>query len=396
MNRPIRILHFVDSLHIGGAERQVVRLMRGLSDEGFALHLACFRAEGPLLDEVPRLAAPVEEYRLGSLRSPRALTGLLRLAGSMRRNRIDVVHTTSLYPNVVGMAAAALARVPVRLASVRDMGTTWSPGLLRLQRGACRLADAVVVNAAAIGERLRREGYDPARIAVVPNGVVPPPPSKADGAALRAELGLAPDALLIAVVCRLHRVKRLEEFVDAAATLAPAHPRARFLIVGPKDDGADRAVYARELEERARRRGIGDRLLLTGARGDVPAVLGELAVSVLCSDSEGLSNTLLESMAAGVPVVATRVGGNPEIVEDGVTGLLVARRDPSALAAAIDRLLAQPDLAAELADAGRRRVAARFGVERLVAETAALYRQLLVRSRAGRRVALTPPGRVAP
>jgi glycosyltransferase involved in cell wall biosynthesis len=101
-------------------------------------------------------------------------------------------------------------------------------------------------------------------------------------------------------------------------------------------------------------------------------------------------------MAAGVPVVATRVGGNPEIVEDGVTGLLVPRRDPAALAAAIDRLLAQPDLAADLADAGRRRVAARFGVERLVAETAALYRQLLVRSRAGRRVALTTPGRVAP
>jgi glycosyltransferase involved in cell wall biosynthesis len=133
----------------------------------------------------------------------------------------------------------------------------------------------------------------------------------------------------------------------------------------------------KELEEYACQLGLGQRILFTGFRGDVPELLSEVAISVLPSLSEGTSNTLLESMAAGVPVIATRVGGNPEVIEDGVSGLLVPPRDSAALAAAMDRLLEDEILALALGQAGMRRVSELFSLEGSVHETEHLYQRLV-------------------
>ncbi|PYO27018.1 MAG: glycosyltransferase family 1 protein, partial [Candidatus Rokuibacteriota bacterium] len=208
----------------------------------------------------------------------------------------------------------------------------------RVQRVICRLADCIVANAEAVKRWLVDEGYDERRITVIHNGIDAAPYGKtaADGR-LHQELGLPPGAPLIAVLCRLSPIKGLEYFLEAATTLAASVPEARFLIVGEAD--AQDAEYRRRLEAYADRLGLGRRVVFTGLRLDVPAVLDEVAVSVLPSLSEGLSNVLLESMAAGVPVVATRVGGNPEAVEEGVTGLLVPPRDAAGLAGAIARVL---------------------------------------------------------
>jgi glycosyltransferase involved in cell wall biosynthesis len=388
MKTPIRVLHFVDSLHIGGAERQFVQLAERLREPEFDLRVACYHADGELLGDLRALGIEPFELPLRSLRSADAARRLRELARYLRRERIDVLHATTPYPILLGVAAARLARTPAIVASVRDMGTLWSPGIRRAQRWACRFAHAVVANAEAVAARLRAEGYDGRRLEVILNGVAPPAPARA-GEPLRRAFGWPADAPLIGAIGRLHPVKRFEDFVDAAARVAERHRSARFLIVGPTAGTPAVEAYAAALRRRVAERGLEGRFVLAGARRDVPALLPELALSVSSSASEGLSNTLIESLAAGVPVVATAVGGNPEVVEDGVHGRLVEPGDPEALARAICAVLESPELAARYARAGRVRASRRFGRERMVARTTELYERLL--ATAGRRA--TPPAR---
>lgn len=380
MSRRIHVLQFVTSFHTGGTERQFVNLVQGLSGTDFQVHLACFHALGDLQDELRGRDFPLIELRVPSLMSGTVARRLLTLVRYLRRHRIDVVHTTGLYPNLLGVLAAWIARTPAIIASVRDMGHMWSPALRRAQRHACRLADVVVVNADAVADRLRAEGYDPARIEVIKNGVLPAPaPDPAAAAAVRAELGIPGNVPVVGMVCRIDPVKGLPHFIDAAARVASRHPETRFVIVGGPCAGFGEA-YTRELLRSAAAIGLGDRLILTGRRSDVSAILPTFTVSVLASLSEGLSNTVLESMAAARPVVATRVGGNAELVKDGVTGLLVPPGDPEALAAAIVRLIEAPALAAEMGMAGQRTIESRFTCRRMTEETAGLYRRLLARA----------------
>lgn len=383
----LRTVQFVDSLRVGGAERQFLNLVEGLCARDVSVRVACFRAEGALAGELDSHGVERIELPISSLRSPGALFRAWSLARYLRRERIDVVHTTTLYPNILGVVAARMAGTRAIVASVRDMGTMWNRQLLATERLVCRRAHAVVTNAEAIAERLAAQGWDRAKIEVIRNGVVPndlPPRSHPE---FRRELGLPPDAPLVAAVGRLHWIKRLEDFVAAAAKVGADHPDAWFLVVGPISSFPEFERNAARLRQLGDRLGLGRRLVLTGLRRDVPRLLTELSVSVSSSLAEGLSNTLLESMAAGVPVVATAVGGTPEVVADGVTGFLTPARDPAALAAGISRLLDAPDLAARMGRAGRRRVAERFGPDEMVERTRQLYLRLLERA-AGRRSVL--------
>ena len=293
------------------------------------------------------------------------------------------MHTYNFYPNVFALPAARLARAPRVIASIRDTGVYQTPMQRRVQRLVCRLADCIVVNADAVKRWLIEEGYSPRKIVVIRNGVdLSRFQNRGDGNRLRQEIGVPPGTRIVAVVSRLHEMKGLDQFLEAAATLAARHPDVRFLIVGDRLAVKDGAVvkehaYRTGLEELARRLGIQDRVVFTGFRLDVPELLQEVAVSVLPSLSEGLSNFLLESMAAGVPVVTTRVGGSAEAVEDGETGILVPARDATALARAIDVLLSGPDLARRMGQAGKRRMAERFSLDVMTRATERLYWSLL-------------------
>jgi glycosyltransferase involved in cell wall biosynthesis len=241
----------------------------------------------------------------------------------------------------------------------------------RLQKLVCRLADCILVNADAIRENLIEQGYDRSKIVVIRNGITMEKFREARrGAVIREELGFPASARLVGVFSRLNRMKGIEYFLDAARVVAERFPDVCFLVVG---DGAIKG----ELEEQARRLGLAQRIVFTGFRSDVPDLLMEAAISVLPSLSEGTSNTLLESMAAGIPVVATRVGGNPEVIEDGVSGLLVPPRDSTALAAVIGRLLEDEELALGLGQAGIRRVAELFSIEGSIDQTEHLYQRLV-------------------
>ncbi|MCX6623976.1 MAG: glycosyltransferase [Acidobacteria bacterium] len=169
---------------------------------------------------------------------------------------------------------------------------------------------------------------------------------------------------------RLNRMKGVKYFLDAAIVLAGKYPDLRFLVAG---DGGSK----QELEEHACRLGLGQRIVFTGFRSDVPDLLSEATISVLPSLSEGTSNTLLESMAAGIPVIATSVGGNLEVIEDGVSGLLVPPRDSAALAAATCRLLEDEGLASRLGQAGKQRVSELYSLSGLIHKTEHLYQRLI-------------------
>ena len=379
----IRLMKFVTVFAIGGTERQVINIGKGLDPGRFDIHFACLHRWGELLAECDEQSWAIEEYRISRLYGYATLKKQIEFARSLRRQGIQILHTYSFYPNVFAIPAARLAGVPVIIGSVRDIGDIWTPWQHMAQKFCLRLADHVVMNAEAIKNDLLKRGYPAERLTVIPNGIdcerfrVP-----RTGESVRQELGIPMEAPVVGVLSRLTKIKGHEYFLQAAALIAARVPDVRFLIVG---DTKEKEEYREELKRLVLKLGIEDRVVFTGFRLDVPELLAALSVSVLPSlGLEGLSNALLESMAAGLPVVATRVGGTPEIVEDGVNGLLVAPADAEGLARAIRRLLGNKMLARSLGQAGRRMVLTRYSLEKSVATTERLYRDLLLRARSRR------------
>ncbi|MBI3493072.1 MAG: glycosyltransferase [Acidobacteria bacterium] len=377
----VRLLTFTTLFAIGGTERHLMNLTEGLDHARFDLEFACLRRQGEFLDAIKARGLPVREYPVTNLYGPRALAQELRFARALKRWRVDIVHTYNFYPNVFALPAARLAGTPVVIASIRDTGPYLTPRQRVAQRVACRFAHHVLVNADAVRRWLVEDGYSPANITVIRNGLdLTRFTIHGEDPSLRRELGLPPGAPVVAMLSRLDRLKGVEDFLDAAARVAARVGHVHFLIIGDKGF-ADRAEYRRELEARAARLGLARRVVFTGFRMDVPRLLALVAVSVLPSLSEGLSNTLLESMAAGIPVVATRVGGNPEVVEHGATGWLVPPHDPEALGEAIASILQDPSQAKSFGRRARERVAEQFSLERMVRETERFYERALLQAR---------------
>jgi glycosyltransferase involved in cell wall biosynthesis len=369
----IRLMKFLADFRIGGTERQFVTLSKRLDPSLFDLYIGCLARRGDFVGELEN-RNPLLIYPITSLHSLGTLARQLRLARDIRKHRIEIVHTYGFYPNMFAITAAKLAGA-VTIASIRDQGDMWTPMQRRAQRWVLTLADAIVVNAEVVRETLVSEGYDRRRIVVIRNGLdLAKFPHRPPTGRLRKELGLPAHGPIVAALARLAEVKGLEHFLDAAVVLTRRFPDAHFVIAG---DGPHRAA----LERYAARLGLGRRLVFTGFRRDVPEFLSEVQLSVLPSLSEAMSNALLESMAAGLPVVTTRVGGNPEVVLEGVTGLLVPPREPEALAAAVTHLLENPAEAQAMGRAGRKRVVDHFSLERLTQETESLYLQLLLKAR---------------
>lgn len=372
-----RILKVVPTLMCGGTENQFMTLGRLLDRSRFELEFACLRRWGPFVKELAQLQIPLEEYQVTTFRSVQALAQQARLARHIARRGIQIVHAYNFYGNVFAVPPARLV-APVVIASIRDRAPYLTPMQKRVQRYACQFADCVLVNADAVKDWLVGEGYDASNIVVIRNGV---DTSRFDGAPdgdrIRYEFGIPAEAPLVTVVSRLTRLKGLENFLEAAAALKPRYPEARFLVVG-ETSPHDRP-YLQELMDLAERLQVADRVIFTGLRSDVPAVLGAATVAVMPSLNEALSNVLLESMAAGAPLVATRVGGTPEAVIHGETGLLIEPGDPAAIARSVARLLDDRELAARLGRAARELIATRFSVEQMVHATEQLYIDLLLR-----------------
>jgi glycosyltransferase involved in cell wall biosynthesis len=308
----------------------------------------------------------------GGLFRPRGIFQVLRLTWFLVRHPFDVIQTHDLYSTLMGVPAAWLARVPVILSCRRDLSHWWwyTPRRRKLLRHIQNRSTYVIANSQAVRDFLvEQDGFDPNLVRVVRNGVdlerftnVP-----------RDRQGLFPhlasDSKLIAVVANMHvETKGHTDLIRAAAEVSRELPAAKFLLVG---DGAERA----HIEGMVAELGLSETVLFLSRRNDVPNVLACCDLFVLPSWAEGLPNSVLEAMAAGVPVVATRVGGTPEIIQDGVNGLLVRPRDARELAQAIAQLLREPKLAQKLAEAAQERVRLEFSFDRLLAELDSLYRE---------------------
>jgi glycosyltransferase involved in cell wall biosynthesis len=376
--RPVKLMKFVTNFATGGTERQFVNLGLGLEPSRFAVHFGCLRHWGEHLEAIQGRGISVFDYNLSTFKHPRAMAAQYRLARDIRRHGIEIVHSYNFYANVFAIPAARLAGAHV-VASIRDMGIYLSARQRHLQRYICRFADQILVNATAIKNWLVTEGYDGSRITVIPNGIdLSRFEQVSHGGGLHGELNLPVSAPLVGVVGRVARLKGIEDFLQAAVTVARRFPAARFLVVGGTFTGDE--SFQLELMDLAERLGVVKSVTFTGFRSDVERILPDLSVSVLPSLSEGLSNALLESMAAGVPVVATRVGDSAEAVRDGENGLLVPPANPDSLAEAICRLLGDPALSARLGEAARRSVAERFSMLRMIETTSTFYDSLLART----------------
>jgi L-malate glycosyltransferase len=374
------ILKFLTSFAVGGTERQFTYVTKSLDRSLFDVRVGCLVREGHFLREIEALKLDISEYRIHSLLGARTLRRQWGFARDLRRNRVRLVHAYGFYANVFSIPAARLAGC-LTIASVRDTGvfSDRAKSKALLQKNVCRMAHRVIANSGAVRDWLVALGMNEDRIVVIPNGIdvidVNDERRRPFDFPIRRQLAIAREAPMVAVVSRLNKKKGIEYFLEAAAVVRERFPEARFLIVG--SSGVD-PHYQPALESRARELNLSDSVIFTGERNDIPALLREIDLSVLPSLSEGLSNSLLEAMAARVPVVATNVGGNPEVVQDGRTGLLVPPSDAQALAQAIIRILESADLARRFGDAGYARVKNEFSLAATVRRTEELYRELLV------------------
>lgn len=373
MSEPIRVLQVIGQLTLGGAERQLVTLVERSDPARTAHVVAVVRRWGPLGDRLRDAGHDVRFIGKGPGPDPRALT---RLGSLIRELRPHVVHTWLFTANLWGRLAGLVGGVPVVIGSERGLVDGYRrPWQARIERFLAVRGSCVIANSCAIKDYVCGwAGIPPELVRVIYNGVdlraFADEPAAGVASAGRAELGLPDGVPVVGTVGRLHPIKDQATFLRAAALVREALPECVFLLVGGGEAEGD-------LRELARSLGVSDSVVFAGARTDVGDLLHLLDCFCLTSLSEGLPNTVLEAMAAGLPVVATAAGGTCEAVEEGRTGYLVPVGDAEALAARVIEVLGSPELSHRLGDAGRRRVESVFGPDRYIAETEALYRELL-------------------
>ena len=375
-------LQLIGSFHSGGSERQAVQLTRLLLEGGRCnVRVATFERDGALLPEINRLGFnDIPEYRLNSFYDLHAGRQVRRFAQYLKQHEIDVVHTHDFYTNIFGMAAAALARVPVRIASRRESAVR--PASQRVvERGAYRLAHAVVANCEEVRKQLIEEGVPARKVRTVYNGL-DPARVQAPSAVRKEILGslnLPEDARFVTIMANMRAHVREPEpmclkdhptFLRAAQRVHEQVPDAAFIIAGEGELLAATQDLARNL-------GIAERTFFIGRCRDIGRVLSISDVCVLSSQSEGFSNAILEYMAAGRPVVSTDVGGAREAIVHGETGYLVRAGDHEGLAEHIASLLLDPEQARAMGEAGRRVVNEKFSCSKQLQNIESLYGELL-------------------
>src|SRR5262249_48237680 len=345
-SRP-RVLHLINSFDAGGTERQAVELLNRLDEKRFDARLAVLGWRGPLRRQIVERYPYVPEFPLHGFFNANAVKQILRPRETMIEKRIAVVHTHDFYAGALGVTAARLGGIKV-IAAQRHLRLSdrrihdWGARYIH------RLASRLLVNAEGIRNHiLKMGGVAPGKIVVIHNGLDAFPQNEMDARELRqrrraellAELGLSSDARIVGSVAGLRPVKGHRYLLEAAAKLMKADARIHLVLVG---DGELRD----EIAAQAERLGIGARTSMLGLREDSAQLAAAFDVAVLASLSEGLPNAVMEAMAAGAPVVATAVGGVPELIEDGETGFLVPPANPGALAERIEYALSHAGLIA--------------------------------------------------
>ena len=370
-----RILFLIDHLDendlLGGTERQIRQLIAGLQEQGATMSLAVLHGRPwPRIEQV--FNCPTYFAQAESLSSLHGMAALVRLRRWIRVQRFDALQTFFIESNLIGPFIARAARVPVVIGSRRNLNYWMGRRAALLQRLANTLVTRLIANAQAVKDVIvTTEGISPSKVCVLYNTLETGRFSTDAEARARTrrELSLPPDAIVVGTVSNLRPVKGLPELIDAAARVHRLHPEVRFVIIG---EGPLRA----DLERQIAGLGLIGVVLLIGRKADVPAYLNAMDIAVSSSTSEGFSNSILEYMAAGLSVVATRVGGNEEAIHDA--GILIPPGDSTALGSAILQLVDQPDSRMAMAEKARSR-AGEFDIERSGSKIRQCYAEILKR-----------------
>ncbi len=381
--KPLRVLHIITGLGVGGAERMLVNLLeraerdpRGL----FTSEVISLRAAGPMAEPIQALGVPVRGLNMRpNLPNPLLVA---RLAGWIRQSRPDVVQTWMYHANLIGGAAVKLAGHTPLAWAIHQTAIdfeTFKPATLKIVRASAWasrwMPDAVVCVAEASRETHAGLGYDRSRMRVIPNGFDTQrfKPDPAARQAARRSLGIPMDAPALGMFARFHPMKNHANFLRAAGLVQAQLPEARFILCG---QGVDQANP--QLAEWAAEAGLGgERLHLLGPRDDIPALLAALDLYVSPSRREAFPMSIGEAMACGVPCVVTDVGDSALMIAD--TGRVVPQADPAALAEACLELLRLPEEERKaLGEAARSRVEQEYNLEGIAQRYAQLYRSLIV------------------
>lgn len=358
---PGPIFLMVNSLETGGTEKQFVEISRGLKSCGVCVHLGCLRKTGGFGQELNELA----EFDLGgSLYGLQSWRSRWQLAGHLRRLGVRVAHAFDFYANLTLIPAAKLAGIPV-IGSHRQLGDLLTPMQFRAQLAAFRFCDRVICNSWAAAERLFQAGVPENTVAVIGNAM-----PEAAFASVAPVWPRCDGVLRIGMIARMNaEYKNHRGFLNTAKRLSEKFPALEFVLVG---DGPLRT----EFERQAAALGIREQVRFLGDRRDIPAVLRSLDISVIPSLSESLSNVMLESMAAGVPVVASAVGGNVEL-GNGDRAMLASAGDQDELTRAVAGLIENAELRSQLAARAKNFVRSYFSVEQVCGQYEGLYADVI-------------------
>ena len=370
---PVRVCFLIDELAAAGTETQLLALIRHLDRRRVRPYLCLLRGDNPVSQALEPDDCPILRLGVGSLCRPATLARAWRFVCFLRRERIDVLQVYFPDSSYFGMPAAWLAGVKHRVRTRNNLGHWLTPLHRRLGRALNAFTTLTIANCEAARQALlAAEQPRPETVLVLENGVdlerfagIPPLSARS-----------ATDEPRVGVVANLRPVKGLDVFVRAAESVHARHPRAVFTVAGEGELRAD-------LEAQAAVAGLAGHFTLPGGLSDVPAFLAGLDVAVLCSHAEGMSNALLEYMAAGRAIVATAVGAATELIEDGVHGLLVPPGDAARLGDAIARLLADRGLAQRLGEATRRRALEHYSRAAMVRRFEDFYLSLVPTLRVG-------------
>ena len=380
-NKPITVMYMIDTCVIppddfreGGAERQLYQLASSLNPEGFRSIVVQLSSNS---------SSPVTTGNLGTLEllhfPTRRLYGLdglrqlSRLLSLAKNKRVDIVHTFFEKSEVMGWIIARLSGIPIWITSRRDLGFKRKKIYEKVFRFASKDCKKCIANCHAVKDQMiQQENLPSEKVEVIYNGIDFSGYQEAlKDKSLRVELGIVDGTPLVGLIANFNfEIKGHVYFLGAAKKILEKVPNVKFVLVG---DGPLRPRY----EEVARELRIEKSVYFLGKRADVPTIISNLDVSVLSSTNEGFSNVILESMAAGKPVVATNVGGSREMVADGVTGYLVPPADSNSMAEAIIDLLENPDKAMAMGNAGKKVTEEKFTLEAMVKKYEKLYFSLL-------------------
>ena len=369
------VLQLIGSFHQGGSERQAVQLAGLLREDGtHNIFLASLNNEGILRDEAERIGfTEIPEFRLTSFYDLNFARQLQKCVRFLKQNKIQIVHTHDFYTNVFGISAALLAGVPVKIASKRETGGMRSKLQKTIEKRIFKTADAVVVNAEAVKNYLTGEGVSPQKIEIIYNGIDLERliPQETNRQKICAELSLPnkENIKFVTLVANLrHDVKNQLMFLRVAQRLHEKFPDAHFMLAGEGE-------LKNDLENLAKDFGIAENTHFIGRCTKIPELLFVSFAGVLTSRAEGFSNSILEYMAAKLPVVATGVGGASEAIIEGETGFLVESNDDETMANRLTELLQNSEKAKKMGELGRKTVEENFSCAAQLKNVLKFYRQ---------------------